>query len=78
MFIGVSKNDVWLFVSFVSVFGPEMDWWPVQAVPCLSPDDCWDRLQLPRDPTNGFPVEFTVIPGKKVANKVLESVVNYF
>ena len=39
---------VWLFVSFVSV----MDWRPVQGVPRLSPDDQWDRLQPPRDPTD--------------------------
>ena len=39
----------WLFVSFVSV-------WPcdVQGVPRLSPDDRWDRLQPPRDPTDGL------------------------
>ena len=34
--------------------GPVMDWQPVQGVPCLSPDDHWDRLQPPRNPTNGL------------------------
>ena len=41
---------VWLFVSFV----PVMDWRPVQGVPRLSPNDCWDRLQPPCDPTDGL------------------------
>ena len=26
---------------------------PVQGIPRLSPDDCWDRLQPPHDPTDG-------------------------
>ena len=33
------------------------DWRPVQGVPRLSPDDCWDRLQPParaRYPTDGL------------------------
>ena len=34
-----------------------MDWRPVQGVPRLSPDDCWDRLQPPRDPTDGLTVQ---------------------
>jgi len=34
--------------------GPVMDWWPVQGVPRFSPDDRWDRLQPPRDPTDGL------------------------
>jgi len=34
--------------------GPVMDWGPVQGVPRLSPDDRWDRLQPPCDPTNGL------------------------
>ena len=34
--------------------GPVMDWRPVQGVPRLSPKDCWDRLQPPRDPTDGL------------------------
>jgi len=25
----------------------KIDWQPVQGVPRLSPDDCWDRLQRP-------------------------------
>ena len=29
---------------------PVMDWRPVQGVPCLSPNDGWDRLQHRRDP----------------------------
>jgi len=29
-------------------------WQPVQGVPRLSPEDCWDRLQPPRDPTDGL------------------------
>jgi len=31
-----------------------MDWQPVQGVPRLLPDDRWDRLQPPRDLTNGI------------------------
>ena len=31
-----------------------MDWRPVQSEPRLSPDDSWDGLQPPRDPTDGF------------------------
>jgi len=31
-----------------------MDWRPVQGVPRLSPDDRWDRLQPPLDPTDGL------------------------
>ena len=30
------------------------DWRPVQGVPRLSPEDCSDRLQPPRDPTYGL------------------------
>jgi len=33
---------------------PVVDWRPVQGVPRFSPDDRWDRLQPPRDPTNGL------------------------
>jgi len=40
----------WLFV----LCGPVMDWRPVQGVPRLSPYDRWDRLQPPRDPTDGL------------------------
>ena len=51
-----------LLFSFYKVFGicynmlmdPVMDWRPVQGVPRLSPEDCWDRLQPPRDPTEGL------------------------
>jgi len=31
-----------------------LDWRPVQGVPRLSPDDHWDMLQPPRDPTDGL------------------------
>jgi len=39
---------VWLFVSV----------WPCDGLAtcpgCISPDDRWDRLQPPRDPTDGL------------------------
>ena len=38
----------WLFVLFVSV------WLSVQGVPRLLPEDCWDRLQPTRNPTEGL------------------------
>ena len=38
----------------LSLCGPVMDWRPVQGVPHLSPDDRWDRLQPPCDPTDGL------------------------
>ena len=41
-------------VSRLSLCGPVMDWWPVQGVPRLSLNDRWDRLQPPRDPTDGL------------------------
>ena len=41
-------------LSRSSLCGPMMDWRPDQGVPRLSPDDHWDRLQPPRDPTNGL------------------------
>ena len=41
-------------LSRLSLCGPVMDWQPVQGVPHLSPDDRWDRLQPPRDPTDGL------------------------
>ena len=41
-------------LSRSSLCDPVMDWRHVQGVPRLSPDDCWDRLQPPRDPTNGL------------------------
>ena len=45
-FIFIERNDY--------CCGPVMDWRPVQGVPRLSPDDRWDRLQPPRDPTDGL------------------------
>ena len=36
----------------LSLCGPVMDWRPVQGEPRLLPDDRWDRLQPPRDPTD--------------------------
>ena len=41
-------------LSCLSLCGPVMDWQPIQGVPRLSPDDRWDILQLPRDPTHGL------------------------
>jgi len=38
----------------MSLCGPVMDWRPVQGVPRLLPDDRWDRLQPPCDPTDGL------------------------
>ena len=38
-------------LSRLSLCGPVMDRRPVQGVSCLSPNDGWDRLQPPRDPT---------------------------
>ena len=38
----------------LSLCGPVMDWRPVKVVPRLSPNDHWDRLQPPRDPTDGL------------------------
>jgi len=32
-------------VSRLSLYGPMMDWRPVQRVPRLLPNDRWDRLQ---------------------------------
>ena len=56
--IGISKiviwsecERVWLFVSFVS-FVSVMDWRPVQGVTHFSPDDCWNMLLPPRNPTD--------------------------
>ena len=40
------------YLSCLSLCEPVMDWRPVQGVPRLSPDDRWDRLQPPRDPTD--------------------------
>ena len=58
--IGDSKLSLRVSVSVcgclsrLSLCGPVMDWRPVQGVPRLSPDDRWDRLQPPRDPTDGL------------------------
>ena len=58
--IGDSKLSLGVSVSVcgclcrLSLCGPVMDWRPVQGVPRLSPDDRWDRLQPPRDPTDGL------------------------
>ena len=41
-----------LGVNCLSRLGPVMDWWPVQGVPRLLPNDRW--LQPPRDPTFGL------------------------
>jgi len=34
-------------LSHLSPCGPVMDRRPVQGVPCLSPNDNWDKLQPP-------------------------------
>ena len=39
-------------LSRLSLCGPVMDWRPVQGVPRLSPNDFWDRLQTPCNPTD--------------------------
>ena len=49
--VSVSVNGC---LSRLSLRGPVMDWRPVQGVPRLSPNDHWDRLQPPRDPTDGL------------------------
>jgi len=41
-------------LSRLSLSGPVMDWRPVQGVPRLSPNDRWDRLQPPCNPTDGL------------------------
>jgi len=41
-------------LSRLSLCGPVMDWQHVQVVPRLSPNDHWDRLQPPCDPTVGL------------------------
>ena len=38
----------------LSQCGPVMDWRSVQGVPRLTPEDCCDRLQPTRDPTEGL------------------------
>ena len=58
--IGVSKLSLGVSVSVhgclsrLSLCGPVMDWRSVKGVPRLSPEDCWDRIQPPRDPTDGL------------------------
>ena len=58
--IGDSKLSLGVKVSVcgclsrLSLCGPVMDWRPVQGVSRLSPDDHWDKLQPPRDPTDGL------------------------
>jgi len=53
--IGVSKLSLGVSLhGCLSLCGPVMDWRPVQGEPRLSPDDRWDRLQPPRDPTDGL------------------------
>jgi len=41
-------------LSRLSLCVPVMDWRPVQGEPRLSPYDRWNRLQPPRDPTDGL------------------------
>jgi len=41
-------------LSRLSLCGPVMGWRPVQGILRLSPDDRWDRLQPPRDLTDGL------------------------
>ena len=56
--IGVSKivlrRECERVCGCLSLCGPVMDWRPVQAVPCLSPNVRWDSLQPPLDPTDGL------------------------
>ena len=49
--VSVSVNGC---LSRLSLCGPVMDWRSVQGVPRLSPEDCRDRLQPNRDPTEGL------------------------
>ena len=54
--IGDSKMSLGVSVSMcgclsrLSLCGPVMDRRPVQGVPCLSPNDRWDRVQPPPRP----------------------------
>ena len=43
-----------MVVSPLFLCGPVMDWRPVQGEPLLWPDDRWDRLQPPRNLTDGL------------------------
>jgi len=51
--IGVSVI-MYVCLSHLSLCGPVMNWWPIQGVPCLSPNDSWDRLQPPLRPWVGL------------------------
>ena len=46
--------SVHVCLSRLSLCGPVIYWRPVQGVPRRSPDDRWDRLQPPRDLTDGL------------------------
>jgi len=52
--IGDSKLSVGVNVSVTGCLSlcvsPVIVWWPVQGVPCLSPNVSWDRLQPPHHP----------------------------
>ena len=52
--IGVSKIVLRSECGCLSLCGPVMDRRTVQGVPRLSPNDSWDRLQPPCDPTDGL------------------------
>ena len=43
LILGVSVT----VIGRLSLCGPGMDWQPVQSVPCISPNESWDRLQPP-------------------------------
>ena len=53
MSLGVSVS-VSGCLSRLSLCDPVMDWRPVQGEPRLSPNHRWERLQPPRDPTDGL------------------------
>ena len=59
-------------LSCLSLCGPVMDWRPVQGVPLLSPDDCWDRLQPPRDLTDGLSGYRKWMDGWKISESVFD------
>jgi len=56
-------------LSRLSLCGPVMDWLPVQGVPRLSPNDRWDRLQPPCDPTDGLSGYRKWMDGKPAVHK---------